>query len=128
MFEFRVIARDDSTGARAGELSTPHGVIETPAFMPVGTQATVKAMRPDELEAMGEWHDTVVIVTADNGIVGYRVMYPPAVAPESRRFFISRNRQGVRLPRRFPQASAAGSATVIPPRCVRPSCSRACRP
>ena len=49
MFEYRLIARCPETGARAGEFVTPHGVIETPVFMPVGTQATVKAMTPDEL-------------------------------------------------------------------------------
>jgi queuine tRNA-ribosyltransferase len=41
------------TGARAGKLHTPHGVFDTPIFMPVGTQATVKAMSPEELVAMG---------------------------------------------------------------------------
>jgi queuine tRNA-ribosyltransferase len=40
------------TGARLGRIHTPHGVIETPAFMPVGTQATVKTMSPDELKQM----------------------------------------------------------------------------
>jgi queuine tRNA-ribosyltransferase len=40
------------TGARLGRLHTPHGVIDTPAFMPVGTQATVKTMSPEELKAM----------------------------------------------------------------------------
>lgn len=38
------------TGARLGKLHTPHGVIDTPIFMPVGTQATVKAMTPEELK------------------------------------------------------------------------------
>lgn len=52
-FFFRVIAEDPLTGARAGELHTPHGVIETPVFMPVGTQGTVKAMAPFELVEMG---------------------------------------------------------------------------
>ena len=41
------------TGARLGRLHTPHGVIETPIFMPVGTQATVKAMTPEELKDIG---------------------------------------------------------------------------
>lgn len=50
MFEFKVDAVCDKTGARAGELITPHGIIKTPVFMPVGTQASVKAMSPDELE------------------------------------------------------------------------------
>lgn len=51
-FGFEVLAIDAS-GARRGRLLTPHGVIETPAFMPVGTQATVKAMLPEELKALG---------------------------------------------------------------------------
>ncbi len=38
------------TGARRGIIHTPHGSIETPIFMPVGTQATVKAMTPEELK------------------------------------------------------------------------------
>ncbi|MDR1378870.1 MAG: tRNA guanosine(34) transglycosylase Tgt [Synergistaceae bacterium] len=50
MFEFKIIARCNETGARAGEFVTPHGVVKTPVFMPVGTQATVKAMTPRELE------------------------------------------------------------------------------
>ncbi len=41
------------TGARAGLLHTPHGTFETPMFMPVGTQATVKTMTPEELKEMG---------------------------------------------------------------------------
>lgn len=41
------------TGARRGRLHTPHGVIETPIFMPVGTKATVKAMTPEELKEIG---------------------------------------------------------------------------
>ena len=53
MFEFELQAVCPKTGARAGRFVTPHGVIETPMFMPVGTQATVKAMSPPELEAMG---------------------------------------------------------------------------
>jgi queuine tRNA-ribosyltransferase len=48
---FEVRARDD--GARLGRLITAHGEITTPAFMPVGTRAAVKAMAPDELWAMG---------------------------------------------------------------------------
>ena len=53
MFEFRVVAECPKTGARAGELTTPHGVIRTPVFMPVGTLASVKAMSPRELEEIG---------------------------------------------------------------------------
>jgi queuine tRNA-ribosyltransferase len=50
---FEIAARDGKTQARAGVVTTPHGTIPTPAFMPVGTHATVKAVGPDDLEAMG---------------------------------------------------------------------------
>jgi queuine tRNA-ribosyltransferase len=48
---FRLDATDGT--ARAGTLSTSHGEIRTPAFMPVGTKATVKSLHPDELRALG---------------------------------------------------------------------------
>jgi queuine tRNA-ribosyltransferase len=48
---FSVQARDGA--ARTGTLRTAHGVVETPAFMPVGTYGTVKAMTPEELEGLG---------------------------------------------------------------------------
>jgi queuine tRNA-ribosyltransferase len=48
---FSVHARDGQ--ARAGVLRTPHGPIETPVFMPVGTKATVKTLHPDEVRALG---------------------------------------------------------------------------
>ena len=51
-FRFEVLATDPS-GARLGRLTTPHGVIETPAFMPVGTAATVKGQTQQDLEALG---------------------------------------------------------------------------
>ena len=51
-FRFEVLATDPS-GARLGRLTTPYGVIETPAFMPVGTAATVKAQMQQDLEALG---------------------------------------------------------------------------
>ena len=44
---------DGSTRARLGRLTLPHGVVETPQFMPVGTNATIKALHPDEVEATG---------------------------------------------------------------------------
>lgn len=50
---FEVIKECKRTGARVGKLHTPHGVIDTPVFMPVGTQATVKTMTPEELEGLG---------------------------------------------------------------------------
>lgn len=49
---YELIKKDVKTGARRGRIYTPHGIIETPVFMPVGTQATVKAMTPDELKEM----------------------------------------------------------------------------
>lgn len=52
-FHYEVIKECRQTGARIGVLHTPHGDIETPVFMPVGTKATVKAMAPDELKDMG---------------------------------------------------------------------------
>jgi queuine tRNA-ribosyltransferase len=51
--KFEILAEDKVTKARAGLLHTPHGVIETPVFMPVGTGGTVKGMTQDELEALG---------------------------------------------------------------------------
>ncbi|HIE52803.1 MAG TPA: tRNA guanosine(34) transglycosylase Tgt [Armatimonadetes bacterium] len=50
---FAVLAMDPLTGARRGRLRTPHGEVDTPAFMPVGTQGTVKAMTPEELRELG---------------------------------------------------------------------------
>ena len=49
---YELLKKDKKTGARRGRIYTPHGIIETPVFMPVGTQATVKAMTPDELKEM----------------------------------------------------------------------------
>ena len=51
--KYELIKQCSKTGARAGRLHTPHGVFDTPIFMPVGTQATVKAMSPHELKEMG---------------------------------------------------------------------------
>ena len=51
-FRFEVL-KTDPTGARLGRLTTPHGVIDTPAFMPVGTAATVKGMTQQALEELG---------------------------------------------------------------------------
>ena len=44
MFRFELLATDPQTRARRGRLHTPHGVIETPIFMPVGTHGALKAM------------------------------------------------------------------------------------
>ncbi|MCL2812681.1 MAG: tRNA guanosine(34) transglycosylase Tgt [Clostridia bacterium] len=52
-FSFTLHKTCPRTGARRGTVHTPHGDIRTPVYMPVGTQATVKAMTPNELEALG---------------------------------------------------------------------------
>ena len=52
-FSFEVLKTDPETGARAGIFHTPHGDIETPVYMPVGTQATVKGMLPRDLKEAG---------------------------------------------------------------------------
>ena len=51
-FSFEVV-KTESSGARRGRLNTPHGSIETPFFLPVGTQATVKGLRNEALEELG---------------------------------------------------------------------------
>ena len=51
-FSFELL-QSDPTGARLGRLTTPHGVIETPVFMPIGTAATVKALTQEALESLG---------------------------------------------------------------------------
>ncbi|MGE7622849.1 tRNA guanosine(34) transglycosylase Tgt [Viridibacillus sp. NPDC096237] len=50
---YELIKTDKQTGARLGIVHTPHGSFETPAFMPVGTQASVKTMSPEEVKDMG---------------------------------------------------------------------------
>lgn len=50
---YELIKTCKQSGARLGVLHTPHGDIETPIFMPVGTQATVKSMTPEELKEIG---------------------------------------------------------------------------
>ena len=52
MFKYELIKKDTQSRARLGKITTPHGEIETPVFMPVGTQATVKTMTPDELRSI----------------------------------------------------------------------------
>ena len=49
-FELR---KKDKSGARLGRLHTPHGIVDTPAFMPVGTQGTVKGLTQYALEELG---------------------------------------------------------------------------
>src|ERR1700735_711323 len=50
---FEIVAECSTTRARAGLLHTPHGTVETPVFMPVGTQAAVKGLTPHQVAEAG---------------------------------------------------------------------------
>src|SRR6187431_919442 len=50
---FQVLSRDPSSLARRGRMELAHGTVETPIFMPVGTQGSVKTLHPEELELLG---------------------------------------------------------------------------
>src|SRR5699024_5285703 len=52
-FSFEILAKDKQTGARRGVFHTPHGDIQTPIFMPVGTAATVKSLLPSVIKDIG---------------------------------------------------------------------------
>jgi queuine tRNA-ribosyltransferase len=51
--KFSLLTKDKKTAARRGVIETPHGIIQTPIFMPVGTHAAMKAMTPEQVEATG---------------------------------------------------------------------------
>jgi queuine tRNA-ribosyltransferase len=51
--QFKIIKEHSNKRARVGEIHTPHGIIKTPAFIPVGTKATVKSLTPEQLESIG---------------------------------------------------------------------------
>jgi len=53
MLQFDVTCRCSSRSGRVGKLTLPHGVVDTPVFMPVGTRAAVRAMTPDQVQATG---------------------------------------------------------------------------
>ena len=53
MFHFELLKQDSNSAARLGRITTGHGIIDTPVFMPVGTQATVKTLTPEELYEIG---------------------------------------------------------------------------
>ena len=61
---FEITHIDKNSGARTGILHTPHGDVETPMFMPVGTQATVKFISPEELVEMAKKASQPVIENA----------------------------------------------------------------
>lgn len=52
-FHFKILHKDSKSRARLAELQTPHGVIQTPTFVPVGTQASVKGLTPQEVKEIG---------------------------------------------------------------------------
>jgi len=52
-FDFELIKKDEHSGARLARMRTAHGIIYTPAFMPVGTQGAVKALTPDMVRELG---------------------------------------------------------------------------
>ena len=52
-FGFGIKARDSDSLARVGTISTPHGEVQTPAFIPVGTKATVKSVLPESMQDLG---------------------------------------------------------------------------
>src|SRR3954469_12195418 len=52
-FKFKILEKAKNSQARLGELHTPHGTIKTPAFVPVGTLASVKGITPQMLHEMG---------------------------------------------------------------------------
>jgi queuine tRNA-ribosyltransferase len=51
--QYQLVANDTSTNARLGRVSTPHGVFDTPAFMPVGTQGSIKGLLPQQVKETG---------------------------------------------------------------------------
>ena len=53
MLKFELLAKAQKTRARRGRVTTPHGVIETPIFMPVGTHGALKAMTPAQVDETG---------------------------------------------------------------------------
>ncbi len=53
MFRFEILKHDTGTGARLGRIHTARGTVDTPAFMPVATQASVKSLSPAEVESLG---------------------------------------------------------------------------
>ena len=58
---YELIKKDSRTGARRGVIHTPHGDIQTPVFMPVGTQATVKAMKPEDVASLGHAGSVIIL-------------------------------------------------------------------
>lgn len=53
MFEFKILKKDKNSKARLGEITTPHGIIETPAFVPVATKASFRGLEIEDVEKFG---------------------------------------------------------------------------
>lgn len=53
VIKYELIKKDENSMARVGKITTPHSIIDTPCFMPVGTQATIKALSKEEVMATG---------------------------------------------------------------------------
>ena len=71
VINYELVAEDKKTGARAGLLHTPHGTFKTPMFMPVGTQATVKTVTPEELDADARLHRIDQVGLVEGVVVPY---------------------------------------------------------
>ena len=60
---YELLHEDKNSGARRGVVHTPHGDIQTPVFMPVGTQATVKSMTPEEVKGFRSSNNIVKYIS-----------------------------------------------------------------
>lgn len=79
---FELIKEDPRSGARLGKLHTPHGTFDTPMFMPVGTQATVKTLTPEELYDMKAKSSCPIPTTCSCGL-GRSLSVRPAASTAS---------------------------------------------
>ena len=112
-FSYRLIKQDGA--ARCGEIATPRGIIRTPAFMPVGTVATVKALYPEQVKAAGA--DVILANT-------YHLMLRPG-AERIARALVRADPDGLgRLPGHEPvenpRGDGGGGALPVAPRWLAP--------
>ena len=78
---YELLARDAGSHARCGRVHTPHGAFDTPAFMPVGTQGTVKGIVPDHVAATGaQIIDLMFAMNAEAGTTLILVTHDEALA------------------------------------------------
>src|SRR6266511_751002 len=90
---FEPLKRDSNSKARLGRLTTAHGVVDTPVFMPVGTQGSVKALDPLELEEMGTqiilantYHPSIrpgIEIIRGAGVLHRFINWPHQILPDS---------------------------------------------